>query len=173
MLFLFSTASIITAAHTIHKRTKDVPCRNARAIIIVSLLPYASVLARFLEEFAWPTNAVWDVTRPLYFCPIHLQRHICKYVFKILGKKDFDCYVPRGDSRRMETQTTTEATTIVLNLKLPIADLSLLYFFLIRFFLAKRVLVYSTGCYSLRGERLDQATNFILYYIYSSLLGPS
>lgn len=89
MLFLFSTASIITAAHTIHKRTKDVPCRNARAIIIVSLLPYASVLARFLEEFAWPTNAVWDVTRPLYFCSIHLQRHICKYVFKILGKKDF------------------------------------------------------------------------------------
>lgn len=127
-IILLQHLFIIAAAHTIRYKSHYIFARSAGAIMIVSVQIKASVPATCLEEIAGPTYTIWDITRPLHFCPIHTNRHIlqtCMCVIKILKKKEKNLQfssVPIGDRRRTEKQTTT--TTTKLNFKLPIAFLS-------------------------------------------------
>ena len=90
-IILLQHLFIIAAAHTIRYKSHYIFARSAGAIMIVSVQIKASVPATCLEEIAGPTYTIWDITRPLHFCPIHTNRHIlqtCMCVIKILKKKE-------------------------------------------------------------------------------------
>ena len=90
-IILLQHLFIIAAAHTIRYKSHYIFARSAGAIMIVSVQIKASVPATCLEEIAGPTYTIWDITRPLHFCPIHTNRLIlqtCMCVIKILKKKE-------------------------------------------------------------------------------------